>query len=313
MSKGPFEQSVLRTLAYFDIAYYPLTKEELFAFLWQPPAMGYEEFEEKLDKMFGRGELETMWGYYLLAGSEAIIENRRRKIVFTENKLKRAARAAKKIRSVPFIKAIFVCNTVGSEQAAVESDIDFLIITSPRRIWFVRFFTNFILRLWRLRTYGKKNANRVCLSFYLDSDRLNVAPWRVADDDIHFAYWVHQMFPIYDPEDYYAKFLEANNWTKRYLPYAAKSYKPTYRFTVNDSKLGKIWKKIWETMWGSAYGNFIEDQAKAMQWQMLKLSVKEKSKLNDNGVVFADGVIKVHENDTRLGYRERWKEKVVEI
>ena len=42
------EQAILRTLIYFDLASFPLTKEELFAFLWQPPAIGYEEFLEKM-------------------------------------------------------------------------------------------------------------------------------------------------------------------------------------------------------------------------------------------------------------------------
>ena len=38
------EQSILRTLAYFDLADYPLTKEELFSYLWQSPAVSYGVF-----------------------------------------------------------------------------------------------------------------------------------------------------------------------------------------------------------------------------------------------------------------------------
>ena len=47
-------QSIINTLAYFDLADYPLTKEELFSWLWQPPdfvkappgksASGYPDF-----------------------------------------------------------------------------------------------------------------------------------------------------------------------------------------------------------------------------------------------------------------------------
>ena len=43
------EQSILRTLAYFDLADYPLTKEELFSYLWQSPAVSLRRFLDFLN------------------------------------------------------------------------------------------------------------------------------------------------------------------------------------------------------------------------------------------------------------------------
>ena len=57
-------------------------------------------------------------------------------------------------------------------------------------------------------------------------------------------------------------------------------------------------------------GNNLEERLKEFQWTRVTESVREKSKLNDNGVVIADGVIKLHENDSRRGIREKWLERI---
>ncbi|MEK7680670.1 MAG: hypothetical protein AAB348_01315 [Patescibacteria group bacterium] len=309
MSYSVLGQSIYKTLCYFDIADYPLTKEELYAFLWQPPAIGYGEFLEKI----AQAPVESKMSHYFLPGRSETVENRRRKFVVSDLKLNIAKKAAKKIRSVPFLKAIFVCNSVGSEQATEESDIDFLIITSPRRIWIARGFANIILRLFGLRTYGKKIKNKICLSFFVDSDHLNLCSLKAAEDDVHFVYWFQRMLPIYDPENLYSKFLSENDWAKKFTPNMRTNVIGAGERQVENSKLGAIWKKIWETMWRGAYGDLIENQAKQTQWMKIKLAMKEKAEMKDNGVVFADGVIKLHENDTRLNYRDKWEKRCDEL
>lgn len=334
------EQSILRALAYFDLADYPLTKEELFSFLWQPPIIDYDEFCEFLslrggseasdevptasrDPRFAIGTIPrdrhapaglamtgTKFGYYFLSGREQIVELRRQRLLVSELKMKIARRAAKKIRAAPFLKAIFVCNSVGTEQAKTEGDIDFFIVAAPGRIWLVRFFTNLILRLWGLRTYGPKTNNRICLSFYVDSANLDLSGLRAVEDDVHFIYWLHQMVPLYDPQNYYAKFLSANIWTEKYLPNFKPNARAKYILPVIQSKIGRLWQGLWERMWTSGYGNLLENQVKQIQLLKLKPSLKAKAREPDNGVVIKEGVLKFHENDRRLEYYRAWKEKL---
>ena len=310
--------SIFKTLAYFDLLNFPLTKEELFRYLWMPrlsggqAPLGYVDFTSALASTSLPGTNQK-YGYYFLSGREEIVETRRRMVAPSELKLTKARLAAKFIRAVPFLRAIFVCNSVGAEMARNESDIDFFIVADKNRIWLVRFFTNFILRLFGLRTYGQHEKDRVCLSFYVDVAHLDLAPWRVADDDIHFAYWLQQMLPIYDPENYYQKFLAANSWTKRFLPNMRITLGSSSKEVVGDGRLGRLWKRAWETMWRGAYGDLLERQAKDFQWLKLKPSVKEKSKLNDNGVVIKEGIIKLHEHDARRGYREKWLQRISNI
>lgn len=328
------KKSVWQTLCYFDLFGHPLTKEELFANLWQPPKVNYEEFLNWLDgnchpersegslsvgqsdrdssvaTLPQNDKIKCKFGYYFLPGKEEIVENRRRRLLYAEAKMKIARRAAKKIRSVPFLRAVFVCNNVGALRAEEDSDIDMFVIASAGRMWLVRFFANIILRLFGLRTYGAKTKDRVCLSFFVDSEHLSLSNLRALPDDIHFAYWLHEMVPVYDPENLYGKFLKANSWTKEFLPNLRPASSSNYIFAVKDSAIGRVWKKMWETMWRGAYGGILENQAKSFQLIQMKPSVKEKMNNGDRGVVVEDGVIKLHENDRRLEYKKKWEERL---
>ncbi|PIT88714.1 MAG: hypothetical protein COU29_00485 [Candidatus Magasanikbacteria bacterium CG10_big_fil_rev_8_21_14_0_10_36_32] len=305
---SPLEQSIVRTLTYFDLVDYPLTKEELFSYLWRPPFGRYDDFLTALES--GSQKWENKWGYYFLSGREHIVENRRVRLLPSEQKLRLARRAAKKIRSVPFLRAIFLCNSVASGTAGESSDIDFFIIADPKRIWLVRFFTNFILKLFGWRTYGQKIRNRICLSFYVDGGHLDISPLRAVPEDIHFIYWLYQMLPLYDPDNYNDKFLKANKWAGDYLPNLKKENLPISDSAFQNSRLGLIWKKIWEKMWSVGYGDLLESQAKGFQLAMMKKNIKSMADMGDNSVVIGDSVIKLHENDTRKEYYEKWKSRI---
>lgn len=303
-------RSILKTLHYFDITRFPLTKEEIFSWLWQCPKVGYEQFERVLQLLIEEKKIGERYGYYFLFGGEESVEWRRERLLSSEAKMKIALRAARKIRSVPFLQAIFVCNTVGSEQSNENSDIDFLIITHPKRIWIVRLLSNLILRLYRLRTFGGKIKNRICLSFYLDTHHLSLSNHRIVEDDIHFAYWLNQMVPIYDQENIYSKFLQANSWSRKFLSNIDVRPIITERLIARDSKIGKVGKKILEKIWQGGCGNFIEKQSRLTQWMKMNAEIKNKINKGDKGIVITEGVIKLHERDTRAKYRQEWLKRI---
>ena len=146
--------SLKKTLAYFDLANFPLTKEELYNFLWEPPTVSYPDFLLSLPEI--KMPIVEKNGYYFLSGREELVETRRCRLLISENKLKIARRVARIVRSVPFLKAIFVCNTVGAEQATEDSDIDFFIVTEKNRIWIARLWVTFLLGLFRLRRVNNR-------------------------------------------------------------------------------------------------------------------------------------------------------------
>jgi len=307
MEQDNLKKAVLRTLSYFDLSDYPLTATEIKNWLFQYAILDFKELTEFLEEMKNQNKIEEKFSFFYLPGKEKIVENRQRNLVISELKLKKAQRAVKFIRCVPFLKAVFVCNTVAAGTAVEDSDIDFFIIAGSKRVWLVRFFTNLILRLFGLRTYGNKNKDKVCLSFFVDEDNLNLEKLKATEKDIHFAYWITQMIPVYDPNNFWKKFLSANYWLKDYFPNFLNN--SLFLSLVKQGSIASVWKKIWEIMWFGVYGDLIEKQAR--EWQMLKmkLSIKEKAGRSGNGVVLQDGVIKLHENDTRKDFAVQWEEK----
>ncbi|OGH95091.1 MAG: hypothetical protein A2538_04095 [Candidatus Magasanikbacteria bacterium RIFOXYD2_FULL_41_14] len=307
---SPLENSIVKTLTYFDGFDLPLTQTELFARLWQPPFVSFLEFTK-----FFENHTSNYWqsqdGFYFLAGRSELIVSRNRHLLDSAASLKIARRAVKKIRSVPFLRAVFVCNSVGAGTARPDSDIDFLVVAEVGRVWIVRLFTNLILLFWRLRTHGHRDSQKICLSFFVDKHNLDMANWRVVDDDIHFAYWLHQMVPLYDEDNIYDKLITANRWADKFLPNIKQSY--NYISGVVNSRVGKIWKIIWEKFWTGAYGDLIEGQARQLQMVKLKSRLRDKINARDKGVVLGAGVIKLHEQDTRALWYSRWKEKTAKI
>lgn len=307
-------QSIIETLAYFDLFDFPLTQQELGRYLWQPPAVvSFSSLLEALEQLEREAKVQRQWGFWFLPGRGHIIERRRRATVAVEQKLKRARRAARALSGVPFLRAIFVSSSVAAETPRPESDLDFFVIAAPGRIWIVRFWCNLILRLLRSRVYGNKRTNRVCLCFFVDTEHLDLSPWRLAPDDIHFAYWLHQMVPLYDSGNWQEKFRAANAWTKLLLPQIKSPVSGAFLPRLARRGLARAWAAIWEAMWKGAYGDIVEGQMKAIQWHLLKPILKQKSQANTHEVVIVPGVVKLHQRDTRAEVRERWRQKLVSL
>ncbi len=306
---GMLYDALLKTFTYFDCSDFPLTEEEAFRYLWNKKG-SFDEVRQTLQALLQEKKLENKWGLYYLPGREEIVEKRRMAVAYSDQKYIRAKKAGKYIKAVPFLKAVIVCNSVGREVAKPESDIDLFIIAEKNRIWIVRLFCTIILKIFRLRTSGNHEANRMCLSFFVDTDHINLAPLRAIQEDIHFAYWLHQMVPVYDPENWYEKVLQANTWTDGLLPNRKKTSLPS---EMKLGKFGRLFKRFFEKSWRGLYGNMVEGQAKEIQKIKLPFSVKEKMRVKDNGVVIDEGVIKLHEHDARLAYYETWKSKVSAI
>lgn len=303
------EQSIIKTLAYFDYFNHPLTKEELFRFLWQPPNLSYEKFIEELDS-YNSKVVGSKYGYYFLLGREQTIEIRRQKTADNDFKHKITKRAAKKIRWVPFARAMLVCNNTSFEMADRTSDIDVVIIVKHGRMWTARLLVTLWLSLFGLRRNKKETVNKICLSFYVSDSSLNLADLVITEPDIGFMYWVVQFVAVYDPDGLQVNILQQNQWIKKYLPNAFAASAMGSRFKVEDNRWAKLWRNSWQRAWGGAYGHLVERQAKAIQRAKMRRNLHSVQDEPDTRVVVSDEVLKFHEQDRRLQYKEEWERKL---
>ncbi|MBI5222551.1 MAG: hypothetical protein HY980_03585 [Candidatus Magasanikbacteria bacterium] len=306
-------QSVLRTLAYFDIFDYPLTREDVRRYCYSIDFADYgDDYTDlliHLEQIEQLQQIQHKNGFYFLSGREANIAARQDKVKIVEQKMKVAVRGIKKIRWAPFVRAVFVCNTVAGAVVEENSDIDVFIVARAGRIWLARALVTLTLCLFGLRRTKRKIKNRICLSFYVTDDSLNLEKIAI-EDDIYLKYWLAQLIPVYDPDNLLAEIQRANVWASKSLPNAFVPFQPISRWQVKNSRWSIKIKRLLEKMWGSGYGDLMEAQARGMQKARMALNYMSAQNEPDTRVVINDKMLKFHENDRREEYGEEWEKRV---
>lgn len=311
-------KSILQTLSYFDIFDYPLTREELFQFLWQPPLnLSYSDFILQLEKVMQTElvrKVESIGSYYFLAERSEIIAKRERKVLYTEEKIAIAKRGTNKLRYVPFVQALFVCNqlAVGVKK---NSDIDVFIVVKRGHMWTTRALITTLLSFFLLRRTSGSIADMMCLSFYVTDDNLDLSSICIPAPDVYQAYWNAQLIPLYDPDDFFQKIQEKNTWVKHYLPHTFTKFDISNRARVSDTSFTLVIKKFAQWFLSYSLGSLIERHFRFLQLQKMKLLTKNPTEATNKSVVISDTMLKFHENDRKQYFKDewekRWKEKIV--
>ncbi len=328
MELDKLRKSILQTLAFWDIFDYPLTKEELFRYLLIygypdlsrrggiPPHGGggysYVDFFNHLGQFEQLHQFEHKDGFYFLPGRQNIVDSRQLKVKLVEQKMKIAKRGIKKLAKVPFVRGVFVCNTLSIGVPDEDSDIDVFIVVHKGRIWLARFLATLSLSLFRLRRTKTKIKNKICLSFYVTDDNLNLEKIAIKDD-VYLIYWLNNLIPIYDPDKLHESVMRANQWVKKYLPNGLQGFEVSEKLKEKNKKISEFMKIFFEKMWSSSYGDLIEKQAKGIQQAKMKMNLRSTQNVGGTQVVITDSMMKFHENDRREEYRDEWLAKCEKI
>ena len=201
------------------------------------------------------------------------------------------------IKWIPWLKMIWIWNSISMNCSTKDSDIDLLIVTSPNKLWTIRIIITFIFTLLWVRKTKNKHAWRFCLSFFTTTNWLNFWDFAIKND-IYLYFWIIYFKPILDYNNTYNLFLEKNNsWAnfseykniiennKKYITFNSYSAKDEVRKWSHflNSLLKKIFlpktlkhfEKIWKPFW----------------------------------VIINDNLLKFHNNDLRKKIREELTQK----
>ena len=298
------KENILKTLAFFDLFNHPLIKKEIFKYSW---GSSVASSEGVIPAQAGI-QVDKETGLYYLEGRNEVVQIRKERQQYLGKKLKIAERAVKKLRFVPFLRAVFLCNNIAFGTADKDSDIDVFIIVRDGRVWIARFFATLFLHIFFLRRHGNKIKDRICLSFYCSDKYLNLREIRIAKPDVYLIYWIASLIPIYDPDNLEEKVQSANGWILEYVPNGFKRIKQLE--IIKNNKFSKLFKKTLEKMWQGGYGKLIEGQMKGAQIAKMKLNAYSVQDEKNNEVIINDKMLKFHENDRRLFYQNEWLKKV---
>jgi hypothetical protein len=304
------QKSILKTIAYFDIFSYPLTLFEIHKWLYRPNG---QYSISQIRQVLGGEELKSVlaekFGFYYLAGREEIIRTRLDRYQLAEKKFRIALRIARSLRWLAFVKMIAICNNAGYNNALAQSDIDFFIIIGRGRLWWSRLLITLLVSLLGVRRHGKKIADRICLSFYVADDNLDLSGIAIKPDDIYLVYWLATLAPIYhDGSDLN---LSAHNlWLKDYLPNYFPA-DPANRRRVADNRLTRFSKRLDMGILATAAGDRLEKVSKIFQQK--KMHQRHPDAHQGTEVVINDSMLKFHENDMRLKYAAAWQKRLNDL
>lgn len=303
-SNPSLEAKILEALAYFDIFSYPLTRLEI----WQNIQMraAYHEVEEALQESeWLRKRIVSHNGLWHLkkATGDPILERENRYRISTL-KFKKALRFAQLLRFVPWIEAVYACNSLGFFHAKPESDIDLFIITRPGRIWTSRFFSVLLAELTGFRPKDNHAKDGLCLSFFavVGAPIESVA---LGKDDLYFFYWMTKLAPLFVRGQAHERFWGENQWVQKMFPQMEMMRPPSTYHGSSDSAAERLGRVEW-------FGNWLETKFRRLQLRLMPAYLKDAAG-QGTGVIINNEFLKFHDHDRREQFRKQYEQKLAAV
>jgi hypothetical protein len=242
-------------------------------------------------------------GWHFLPGRQATVGIRQRRYAYFDRKLRRAKRLSAVLSSIPWVRLVAVGNLIGDRNWRQESDIDFFIVTAPNRLWLSRFLCAGIVKVLGLRPAPGRSQDKACLSFFVAADGLDLGRCRLGQayaEDPYFTYWLAGLFVLRDKDGLYQRLLAANRGTLAGLPNWPESR--GLRLTDQPAAPEQI-----------PAGWLSRAEEAAFRWQVRRLpdAIKDASRQAGNAVLTDQKIIKLHTNDRRKAFKDKWLGRLV--
>ena len=199
-------QSILRTIAYFDLFHYPLALEDIRRFL--DTEADESALDMELRSLVRQGCLYRIGAYYSLQNDPGLAEKRQHGEILADDLLLIAARNARLLYQFPYVLGVCVSGSLSKRCADDRSDIDYFIITKANRLWIARTLMHFFKKL----SYAWGHQHRFCMNYYVDEEA-----FEIHEKNIFTATELLTLMPMCGNGGL-DRFFEANDWTSLYLP-----------------------------------------------------------------------------------------------
>lgn len=314
--RSPLQEAILRTIVYYDVFDYPLTVGEIWRWLYRRAneqlTASEGEVQAACDALAQTGVIEHERDWYVLTGRKNLVQLRAERHVLGQKKWRRVKSVARFCEIIPYVKMVAVCNTLAIDNARKESDMDVFIVTSAERMWLARMMVTGIVNMLGYRRHGTNITDRVCLSFYVTTQALDLEPLKIAvgQEDPYLRFWTTQLVPLMD-DGAYEKFQKNNAWVTTRLPNGF-SWNWKERLIPVENFLRSI-KHTFEGVFASGLGFQFEDWARRYQLKRMNGNTNSKSKLGTTEVIISENVLKFHEEDRRNKYNLAFRIRLAQL
>ncbi len=283
-------ESILRTLAYFDIFNYPLSKEEIQQYL--VTHISPDRIDSLLQQMLEENSIFSLQDFYSLQNNLLLIHRRRQGNKRAEMLLQKAAHIGRLLYQFPFVRAVAVSGSLSKNFADEKADIDFFIITRANRLWVART----LMHLYKKFTFLFGRQHYYCMNYYVDEEALHLK-----EQNIYTAIELKTVLPIcgtFASEQLFQK----NEWTQNWFPQC------DFRSQSQPDPSISWIKRFGEWIFNNRFGNWLDNRFQTIttrRWKQKQL----KGKSNSHGLVL--GLI----TDKHFAYSNSgsFREKVVSM
>jgi hypothetical protein len=254
------ERAILRTIAYADIFDYPLTPAEVQRYL-----IGLSAAPEDVEHALHNGNLNGGClvyhdGFITLTGRETVIDMRRQQSAAARSLWPVARYYGQIIGRLPFVRMVAVTGSLAADNAQPSSDIDYLIVTKPGRLWICRLFVIGLVK------WAERQGHTLCPNYFLSENALVIA-----ERNLFVARELAQMVPVWGIQTY-QRMRKLNRWTDEYLPNAADS---PIREQPARPEAASLNKRLAELLFEASPGRWLET------WEMNR-KIRKLTREHDN-------------------------------
>ncbi|HET9907860.1 MAG TPA: hypothetical protein VFQ23_14510 [Anaerolineales bacterium] len=203
-SSRDLSRAILQTVAYSDLFDYPLSAREIHRYLTGIKA----SLEEVVRALREDGVVGQTDSYFTLHGREEIVRIRMQRVFHSSLLLPSAIAYGRMLGNLPYIRMVALTGSLAVMNVSGNPDFDYMLVTTPGRLWIARAFALALNRLARLQGYT------LCPNLLVSELALE---W--PEKDLYSARELCQMIPIAG-FDTYRRLLQVNRWIERFLPNA---------------------------------------------------------------------------------------------
>lgn len=306
MSTSSLRNSILATIAYYDVFNFPLTFAEVYKYLINPKRLApnrifvssevkVEAFDivAELDNMARAGMIGQKNGFYFMPGRDYLYDERIEKDKLAGIKWKKFLRAAKYLQAALHLKAVFASGSLAANNTEPKSDFDIFVVIKSGRLYTGRFFLWLVSSLLGVRRgrFDLVAPDKLCFNHYVTDDKLEPT-----HKSLYIAQSVLNMKPVIFSEKILGDFSSANKWVSGYC-YNFRGV-GGYR-SIKPNKFILTFAKCAESLLNNLFGDFVESILKKFQQRRIK----------NNPATYESGG-RIVFNDKELEFHPRSFEKV---
>ena len=238
--------TALKTILYFSIFNYPVTRDEIFKF---STSESFDVLDNELETLLRKKVIFKIGDFYLNTKSEDFVKKR-----LTNNKMARkvmpkALRVSKLIASFPYVKGVALSGGLSKGCFDRDGDVDFFIITSPNKLWLSRTLLILYKKIFLLNS-----KKYFCVNYFIGSNNLSIK-----EKNKFTAMELITLIPTYG-ESIFEEFMKKNDWAKAYFP--NKNIDENFSL-INETKKPFVSKFV-EYIFNNRLGDFLDSQLKKM-------------------------------------------------